>query len=52
MESDHEPLLQPPIKLYRRRWYILGLFSAVAVLQGKRLSPIVNHTSKSKHVSD
>ena len=37
MDSEQIPLISPHVCIkYKRRWYILLLFSAVAVLQGKQ----------------
>ena len=35
--DDETPLVSGDVKLYKRRWYILLIFSLVAVLQGKLL---------------
>ena len=32
--DDETPLVSGDVKLYKRRWYILLIFSLVAVLQG------------------
>lgn len=45
--EDETPLVSGDVKLYKRRWYILLIFSLVAVLQGIKLQM---DTKKSGHV--